>query len=438
MEIFNLVMVAILIALTGFFVASEFAIVKVRSTRIDQLVLEGNKHAIAARKVLSNLDEYLSACQLGITITALGLGWLGESTVKGLLQPLFDYFRLSESASGILSFVLAFSIVTFLHVVVGELAPKTFAIQKAESLTLQFANPLIFFYRIMYPFIKVLNGSARFITSLFGVKRVSEHENAHSEEELRLILNESFQHGQINQTEYKYVNNIFEFDNRTAREIMIPRTEIIAFDKNQTIQEFIDAATNEVYTRYPVIDGDKDNIIGMINIKDVLLHFAKGNDLENTIEKYTRPIIQVFESIAIHDLLIRMQKERVHMAILMDEYGGTEGLVTIEDILEEIVGDIRDEFDEDEIPEINCIDENRTMLDGKVLIEEVNHLFGLQINNNDVDTLGGWVLNELQEVKEGDELTVGHYKFKVMEVENFHIKSIEATRSSTVNDKLLS
>lgn len=438
MEIFNLVMVAILIALTGFFVASEFAIVKVRSTRIDQLVLEGNKHAIAARKVLSNLDEYLSACQLGITITALGLGWLGESTVKGLLQPLFDYFRLSESASGILSFVLAFSIVTFLHVVVGELAPKTFAIQKAESLTLQFANPLIFFYRIMYPFIKVLNGSARFITSLFGVKRVSEHENAHSEEELRLILNESFQHGQINQTEYKYVNNIFEFDNRTAREIMIPRTEIIAFDKNQTIQEFIDAATNEVYTRYPVIDGDKDNIIGMINIKDVLLHFAKGNDLENTIEKYTRPIIQVFESIAIHDLLIRMQKERVHMAILMDEYGGTEGLVTIEDILEEIVGDIRDEFDEDEIPEINCIDENRTMLDGKVLIEEVNHLFGLQINNNDVDTLGGWVLNELQEVKEGDELTVGHYKFKVMEVENFHIKSIEATKSSTVNDKLLS
>lgn len=438
MEIFNLVMVAILIALTGFFVASEFAIVKVRSTRIDQLVLEGNKHAIAARKVLSNLDEYLSACQLGITITALGLGWLGESTVKGLLQPLFDYFRLSESASGILSFVLAFSIVTFLHVVVGELAPKTFAIQKAESLTLQFANPLIFFYRIMYPFIKVLNGSARFITSLFGVKRVSEHENAHSEEELRLILNESFQHGQINQTEYKYVNNIFEFDNRTAREIMIPRTEIIAFDKNQTIQEFIDAATNEVYTRYPVIDGDKDNIIGMINIKDVLLHFAQGNDLENTIEKYTRPIIQVFESIAIHDLLIRMQKERVHMAILMDEYGGTEGLVTIEDILEEIVGDIRDEFDEDEIPEINCIDENRTMLDGKVLIEEVNHLFGLQINNNDVDTLGGWVLNELQEVKEGDELTVGHYKFKVMEVENFHIKSIEATKSSTVNDKLLS
>ncbi|PWA13246.1 hypothetical protein DCC39_02025 [Pueribacillus theae] len=438
MEIVNLVMVAILIALTGFFVASEFAIVKVRSTRIDQLVLEGNKHAIAARKVLSNLDEYLSACQLGITITALGLGWLGESTVKGLLQPLFDYFRLSESVSSLLSFVLAFSIVTFLHVVVGELAPKTFAIQKAESLTLLFANPLIFFYRIMYPFIKVLNGSARFITSLFGMKRVSEHENAHSEEELRLILNESFQHGQINQTEFKYVNNIFEFDNRTAREIMIPRTEIVAFDKNQTVQEFIDAATNEVYTRYPVIDGDKDNIIGMVNIKDVLLHFAKGNDLENTIEKYTRPIIQVFESIAIHDLLIRMQKERVHMAILMDEYGGTEGLVTIEDILEEIVGDIRDEFDEDEIPEIHRIDENRTVLDGKVLIEEVNHLFGLQINNNDVDTLGGWVLNELQEVKEGDELTVGQYKFKVLEVENFHIKSIEATKSSTVNDKLLS
>ncbi|RBW68281.1 hemolysin family protein [Bacillus taeanensis] len=428
MEIFNLMMVAILIALTGFFVASEFAIVKIRSTKIDQLVLEGNKNALAAKTVITNLDEYLSACQLGITITALGLGWLGEPTVEHLLHPLFVQLNVSESVSTILSFILAFATITFLHVVIGELAPKTLAIQKAESVTLLFAKPMMFFYKIMYPFIKILNGSARLVTGIFGLKPASEHEIAHSEEELRLILSESYKSGEINQSEYKYVNNIFEFDDRIAKEIMVPRTEIVAFDRTQTLQEFIEVVKEENYTRYPVTDGDKDNIIGMINMKEVLIHFVKGKNLEGTIENYTRPVIQVIESIAIHDLLVKMQKERVHMAILIDEYGGTAGLVTVEDIIEEIVGDIRDEFDYDEVPDINRIDENRTVIDGKVLIEEVNNLFGLSIDDTDVDTIGGWVLTEKIEAAAGDKIMVNDYQFKVLEVEGYHIKSLEVVK----------
>ncbi|MEH7223986.1 hemolysin family protein [Bacillus sp. JJ1566] len=426
MEIFNLVMVAILIALTAFFVASEFAIVKIRSTRIDQLVQEGNRSAIAAKTVISNLDEYLSACQLGITVTALGLGFLGETTFEALLHPILGMFNIPASFSTLLSITLAFLIITFLHVVVGELAPKTIAIQKAERVTLFFARPLIFFYRVMYPFIWVLNGSARLLTGLFGFKRISEHDIAHTEEELRLILSESYKNGEINQSEYKYVNNIFEFDESIAKEIMVPRTEIIALDKEKSVQEILTIMTSEKYTRYPVVDGDKDHIIGLINLKELLTDVVTGSGAhEKTIEDYTRPIIHVIESIPIQELLAKMQKERVHMAILIDEYGGTSGLVTVEDIIEEIVGEIRDEFDTDEKPAIQKINDTTTILDGKVLIGEVNGLFGLQIDDTDVDTISGWILTEQIDVRPGDKIPYGDYEFRIIEMDGHHIKSLE-------------
>jgi len=419
-------LVAFLIALTAFFVASEFAIVKVRSTRIDQLIAEGNRGATAAKRVISNLDEYLSACQLGITITALGLGWLGEPTVEHLLHPVFEQMNLNESAVSLLSFVIAFVTITFLHVVVGELAPKTLAIQKAETITLLFAKPLIFFYKIMYPFIWTLNGAARVITGLFGLRPVSEHEVAHSEEELRLILSESYKSGEINPSEYKYVNNIFEFDNRIAKEIMVPRTEIVAFDRNDSIVDYFQIMKQEKYTRYPVIDGDKDHIVGMVNIKEILTACIENpKAVEKKIDDYTRPIIQVIESIPIHDLLVKMQRERVHMAILVDEYGGTAGLVTVEDILEEIVGEIQDEFDVDEVPMIRKVNEHTTIVDGKVLIEDVNDLLGTDIDDTDVDTIGGWMLTEKFDIQQGEILSYSDYEFKVLKMEGHHIRLIE-------------
>ncbi|MGE7604134.1 hemolysin family protein [Peribacillus sp. NPDC097675] len=426
MDIINLVLIAILIALTAFFVASEFAIVKVRSTRIDQLIEEGKPNALSAKMVTSNLDEYLSTCQLGITVTALGLGWLGEPTVESILGPLLIQLNIPESASHILSIAIAFSLITFIHVVVGELAPKTMAIQKAEQVTLFIAKPLIGFNKIMYPFIWILNGSARVLTRMFGLKAVSEHDLAHTEEELRIIVSESYKSGEINHSEFKYVNKIFEFDDRIAKEIMVPRTEIATISKDDTIQQFFSIISEENFTRYPVIDGDKDHIIGLVNIKELFTEMIdKKNQATSTINRYVRPIIRVIDSIPIHDLLLKMQKERVHMAILMDEYGGTSGLVTVEDILEEIVGDIRDEFDLDEVPDVRKVKENHYIIDAKVLISEINDLLGIDINDEDVDTMGGWILTENYEVKQGDILTYGPYHFKIKEMEEHHISYIE-------------
>ncbi|KKI89982.1 membrane protein [Bacillus sp. SA1-12] len=428
MDIVNLVIVAILIAITAFFVASEFAIVKLRSSRLDQLIAEGSTSAISAKKVTSNLDGYLSACQLGITITALGLGWLGEPTVERLLHPLFETLHLNESIVHLLTFAIAFFAITFLHVVIGELAPKTVAIQKAEFITLAFARPLILFYKVMFPFIWILNGSANLLVRLFGLKPASEHELAHSEEELRIILSESYKSGEINQSEFKYVNRIFEFDERIAKEIMVPRTEIVTTSVEKTFNENLEIMRNEKFTRYPVVNGDKDHIIGMVNLKEIftdLYYLIPEKRNATTIEKYIRPVIQVIESIPIHDLLIKMQKERVHMAILVDEYGGTAGLVTVEDIIEEIVGDIRDEFDQDEVPDIQKRGELHFIIDGKVLISEINNILGLDIDDEDIDTLGGWILTQNIESKQGDKLTYNGFEFHILDMEGHLIRSVE-------------
>jgi CBS domain containing-hemolysin-like protein len=286
----------------------------------------------------------------------------------------------------------------------------------------------------MYPFIWLLNGSARIITSIFGLKPVSESEMAHTEEELRIILSESYKSGEINQSEFKYVNKIFEFDNRIAKEIMVPRTEIVSLSKDDTLDTFLQVIREEKYTRYPIIDGDKDHIIGLVNIKEMVTDLISKETLSTkTLEHYTRPIIRVIETIPIHDLLVKMQKDRMHMAILMDEYGGTSGLVTVEDILEEIVGEIRDEFDSDEIPMIRKIKENHYIIDSKVLVTEVNDLLGVDIDDEDIDTIGGWILTENYEAKEGDSIHHESYSFKILDMEEHHIKYIEVTKK--VNDE---
>ncbi|MDU9690868.1 hemolysin family protein [Priestia aryabhattai] len=427
MDIINLLLVAVLIGLTGFFVATEFAIVKVRSSKIDQLVAEGKKGAVSAKKVITHLDEYLSACQLGITVTAMGLGVLGEPTVERLLSPIFMKFDLNESITHLLSFGIAFIVMTYLHVVVGELAPKTFSIQKAEAVTLLFSAPIIWFYKIMYPFIWILNGSARILVGMFGLKPASEHELAHSEEELRLLLAESYKSGAINQSELKYVNNIFEFDERLAKEIMIPRTEMITTSEHDTIGAFLEMAALEQYTRYPVTtDGDKDQIIGMINIKEILSDVAFDNTLrDQPISHYVKPVIQVIESYSINKLLRKMQKERIHIAILLDEYGGTAGLVTVEDILEEIVGEIHDEFDSDEVLDRQKIGECHYVFNGKVLVRDVNTLMETNIETNEVDTIGGWILSQKIDVKLNEVLVYNDFEFTVRELDGRNIQTIE-------------
>ncbi|TCJ03910.1 hemolysin family protein [Cytobacillus praedii] len=433
MLIINVLLIIILIALTAFFVAVEFAIVKVRRSRIEQLMAEGKKSAFSARKVVTHLDEYLSACQLGITVTALGLGWLGEPTVEKLFHPLLTALHLNVSITHIISFLLSFVLVTFIHVVIGELAPKSIAIQKAEEITLLFAKPIIIFYKIMYPFIWLLNSSSRLLVGIFGVKPASEHELAHSEEELRILLAESYKSGEINHNEWTYVNNIFEFDERIAKEIMVPRTEMSCISINDSFQEVIHKLKTESYTRYPVVEDDKDHIIGMINIKMLIMaKFKKKNPVHDwNIKHFMQPIIQVIESIPIHDLLIKMQKEGTHMAILIDEYGGTSGLVTVEDIIEEIVGEVRDEFDTDEVPEIRRISDSHYIVDGKVLISTVNQLLQIHLSEEEVDTIGGWFLTQNTTVKisEGTAVEAEGYVFKIKEVDGYHISYLDIKKS---------
>ncbi len=400
-----------------------------RPSRLDQLIAEGNKRAHLARHIYNHLNAYLSACQLGITISSLGLGWLGESTVEAALHPLFDLLSVPSSVVTVLSFILAFVIITFLHVVVGELVPKTLAIDKTEAVALSVARPLHIFYKLMFPFIWLLNESSVLISKLFGLEPASEHEIAHTEEELRIIVGESYKSGEINQSEFRYVNKIFDFDERMAKEVMIPRTEIVTVETGQSIADLSDIMENERYTRYPVIDGDKDHIIGVLNLKEILSAYVKhGSDPSFSIDPYVKPIIRVIETIPIKELLIRMQKERSHIAILLDEYGGTSGLVTVEDIVEEIVGDIRDEFDADEIPEIRKIKDGHYIVDAKLLIDEVNNILGTNIEEEEVDTIGGWFLTQNYEVEVGDEIEYGDYIFRVKQAEPHHIEYIEILR----------
>ncbi|WP_040346589.1 hemolysin family protein [Neobacillus bataviensis] len=429
-------MIVVLIVLTGFFVAIEFAIVKVRTSRIDQLIAEGKKNAVAANRVVTHLDEYLSACQLGITVTALGLGWLGEPTVERLFHPLLAALHLNDAVTNLVSFALAFAVVTFIHVVAGELAPKTVAIQKAEMITLLFAKPLILFYKIMFPFIWALNSSARVLVGLFGLKPASEHELAHSEEELRILLTESYQSGEINQNEWKYVNNIFEFDERIAKEIMVPRTEMVCLSVEDSIQDVVQMMKAEKFTRYPVMEGDKDHIIGVMNVKMFLTSklMKKGAYQNWKVKSYIQPVIRIIETIPIHDLLIRMQMERTHMAILLDEYGGTSGLVTVEDIIEEIVGEVRDEFDADEVPEIRKVSVagsgngeagKHYIVDAKVTISEVNQLLGTHLSAEEVDTIGGWYLTQKTTAKASVAVDAEGYSFNVHEADGYHIMYLE-------------
>ncbi|WP_353462803.1 hemolysin family protein [Mammaliicoccus sciuri] len=335
----SLITFIVLLALTGFFVATEFAIVKVRSSRINYLAEQNYKNAQPAKKVVEHLDEYLAACQLGITITALGIGMVGESTFEFILHPLYSSFGLSETVIHVLTLVSAFIIATYLHVVVGEMAPKTIAIQKAEQVTLFFARPIILFYKLLYPFIFILNGSARMILSLFGMKPAKESELYHSEEELKMLIKESHQGGEISSTELEHINKVFIYDELVVKDCMISKDNMTMINSKFSQQEAIQFVKNGYYTRYPVYQEDKTNVIGYLHAKDLL------KDNIQDITELIHEIIYVKEADAIQSVLDKMKKQRAHIAIVHNEHGELAGMITMEDILENIVGNIEDEHD---------------------------------------------------------------------------------------------
>ncbi|OWR32651.1 hypothetical protein CDO73_03360 [Saccharibacillus sp. O23] len=382
----SILLVVLLVGLNGFFVAAEFAMVRLRESRLATMAESGSKRAGFARSMVNNLDAYLSACQLGITLASLGLGWIGEPAVASFLRPMFHGFGWNnEAAIHGTSVAIGFVIITMLHIVIGELAPKSMAIRKTEAVALTAAAPMVLFYKTMYPFIWALNGMANALLRLLRIEPATELESAHTEEEIRILVKESNKNGLIDNTEMALVDNIFEFADTTAREVMIPRTEMICLYKNLPREENLEIAYDGMRTRYPVCEQDKDHIIGFVHIKDLMRYPDADYD------RLIRPIIAVPESIRISELMKLMQRSRTQIAMLVDEYGGTAGLVTLEDIMEEIVGEIQDEFDEEERPELEQAGEFSYSIDGMMLIQDVNDQFGFELDYDDYDTIGGWL-----------------------------------------------
>ncbi|UTH07443.1 hemolysin family protein [Macrococcoides canis] len=419
----NLLLFALLIALTALFVGSEFSLVKVRTSRIDQLVSEGNVAAKIVQHMVHHLDYYLSACQLGITVTALGLGWIGESTFETLIHPVLHLLHIPTDLSKPITIFLSFFIVTFIHVVIGELAPKSLAIQYAERMTLAFARPLYFFGIIMKPLIFTMNGTARLILRIFGVQP-ADHEQAMSEEELKIIMTQSYQSGEINHTELAYMQNIFSFDERLAKDIMVPRTQMISLTQPFNIDELLEVINEHQFTRYPITeDGDKDHIIGFINVKEFLTKYASGDPVR--IKDHIHDLPLIHEVTRISDALIKMQRERVHIALVIDEYGGTAGIITMEDILEEIVGEIRDEFDDDEVNDIIKTGDDTYQINSRVLLDEITEKFGIEFeDSDDIDTIGGWMQAQNPDIEKDDYVDTKYDKWVVLESENHQIINV--------------
>lgn len=378
------------VALNAFFVAAEFAIVKVRKTQIEPMAAN-NKKASTSIKMITHLDEYLSATQLGITISSLGLGWIGGPVTARILSPLYALLDITDPKTiESISVVAGFLVITFLHIVLGELAPKTLAIRHPKSTTLFIALPLNIFYKILNPAIWALNGTANLILRLFGITPVSESERSHSEEELRLLIAEGQKTGAIDSTEHQLIERIFEFNDKTADEIMVPRNDMTAVEVEDPKEKIIQIIVEQGYSRIPVYKDDIDNIVGIIYSKD-LLTATEHKDLINIMD-ILRPAHFIPETKHIGEVLKEFQKKRIHLAIVVNEHGGVEGLVTLEDILEEIVGEIEDEYDI-EAEKVTIDKKGIFLVNPDIEIEVFNKRFNtdIPVEQEEYNTLSGFM-----------------------------------------------
>ncbi len=422
----------LLVLLNGFFVAAEFAIVKVRSTKIRELAEQGDWRAVAAQNVIAHLDAYLSACQLGITFSSLGLGWIGEPAVARLIEPTLRAAGVENpTLVHTIAFTVAFLFISFLHIVLGELAPKSLAIRKPESTSLWLAPALRAFYWLMYVPIVALNGTANWILRLVGIEPLNETEQAHSSEELRMIVGASHAHGVLNATERRLLENVIDFSEREVAEIMTPRVDMVCLFVNKSIAENLAIVRGQQHTRYPLAEGSADNVIGMIHIKDFITITVEGaaERTGSVLQSIKRPVLFVPERASIDALLRTIQATHTLMAIVVDEYGGVAGVVTLEDVLEELVGEIRDEFDDTELEVERRGGE--TIVDGGLPLNEVEEMFPDLVSDEegDVRTVGGLVLKELGRIPiVGDQVTLGPYRLEVIEMDNLRITRVKIER----------
>lgn len=423
-----------LVLLNGFFVVAEFALVRVRPTRMEQLAQEGNRRAVLVRSVIQHLDEHLSACQLGVTLTSLGLGWIGEPAFFRLIAEPLRWLGGwvpglgAEPVIHTLAYALAFATTTFLHIVVGELVPKTLSIVYTEQMALMIAQPFYLFYRLFRPAIRILNGMSSLLLRRFGVEAVFGGAAAHTDEELRMLVHSSAKGGYLDETERDILDNVFDFSERVVRQVMTPRNEMVCLYVEDPLEESLAVARREGYTRFPLCMEEKDTIVGMVHIKDL---FARAHEIRD-LREIARPVLEVPETVSIAAVMQQMQREHRQMAIVRDEYGGTAGLVTMEDIVEEIVGEINDEFDPVEEPEVARLAPDVYDVDGAMQLSDAVREFGMTVDTEvGVDTLGGYIVTCLGRQPEvGDRVDLGGFTAEVTAAEGFRIERIRLQRSA--------
>lgn len=422
-----LIAALLLVLLNGFFVIAEFSLVKVRRTRLEELSLQGNSRAKLALKIVNSFDTYLGATQLGITLASLALGWLGEPALGSLIQPLiFNYFPGSTWLVHTISVAVGFTIITFLHIVLGELVPKSVATQRTESLALFSVWPLFIFHKLGYPVIILFNKAAKAILTLLGIEPASEAELAHSEDELRMLVNASHRGGVLDQMESELIDNVFDFADRLAREVMVPRQDMVCLFADDPFEENIRVVRETGHTRYPLCLEDKDHVIGMVHIRDLMDLEMSVPGVEKDLRTVMREILVVPEGMSVARLLQAMRRKRTHLAVVADEYGGTAGLVALEDVLEEIVGDIQDEHDEEET-EIQRLPDGSYEFDGRVLLDDVAELLNIRLEEHEEDTIGGYIFGLLGRRPEvGDQAEIGDYRFIVLQVNGFRVVRVKA------------
>jgi CBS domain containing-hemolysin-like protein len=404
----KLATIAALVALNGFFVAAEYSIIKVRSSQLDTLIGEGERRAILARHVRAHLDSYLSATQLGVTLASLGLGWAGEQFLASILQPAFGLIHIhSPAIVTTVSVVLAFLGITFLHIVFGELAPKYVAITNPLPVSLRLVRTLTMFHLIFRPFIWLLNKSSNFfLQKMLRLKPVSGAELAHSEEELRLILDQSEKSDEVSSIGRDILVNALDMRRRVVRDIMTPRGEVVYLDLEESFDENVKKALESRHTRFPLCRGHLDNTIGLIHIKELV---PLMRDPQPDLTRIKRELIPVPEMMSLEKLLNFFLVRHAHLAVVVDEYGGTVGIVTMENVLEELVGDIQDEFDMEKA-EFRKINDHEFMVDGGVGLYELRDLANIELENSDVSTVGGYVTHLLGHLpKQGEQVPIEDY-----------------------------
>jgi len=417
--------VVLLVLANGFFVSAEFALVSIRRTRVTELVSQGNRAASWVQKAVNNPDQFIAATQLGITLASLGLGWIGEPALSHLIEPVVNLFpaAVQSGISHSLSAALAFGVITFLHVVIGELAPKSIALQSPERVALIIARPTVWTEWIFKPAIWVLNGAGNGLLRLAGVKPATGLELVHSVDELKMLVTASAESGVVELDEEEMLHAVFDFGDTLVRQVMVPRTEVVAVPAEATLESLKEIAMQNPYTKMPVYRDNLDHVIGVVHLKDVLRAMYGKRAGAKTARDLMRETIFVPETARVGTLLKRFRARQQHLAIVLDEYGGTAGVVTLEDLLEEIVGEVSDPFDAD--PEIQAMSDGSSLIDGLTLIDEVNEHFGLNLANPDYDTLAGFVLGKLGRLAQvGDSVDVEGVTFRVEAIDGRRIARV--------------